>query len=107
MLYYSDNNHCSRISTNIDVGVEYKKVIQNYFNRIPPDNFIKQYASKIINSKQVTTDLKEKICLCSNEIEELKKCVAQRDAIINEIRRSNSWWLTKPFRFLRRCTNRL
>ncbi len=107
LLDYDNDPIFLRISNNASFENAYKRVILNFFKRIPAPLFIEKYTGQIQHLKGSVADLNREISSlnlavseCEGEIASLKQTMAYRDKLIDEFVNSNSWRITRPLRIV-------
>jgi glycosyltransferase involved in cell wall biosynthesis len=106
LLDYYDGSEFSRITNNVSHDENYKKIIIDYQNRIPAEEFVNKYkkvfqkdleiavlAQLIQQKNPAISSLYQSIKQKNDEIKQAEQLIQQKDQEINFIRSSKFWKL--------------
>jgi glycosyltransferase involved in cell wall biosynthesis len=98
LLDYDDNPRSPRITNTVPLDDAYKKVILNYFKRVPANNFIEKYTVGIQHLKHAVAERDDHIASLKGvvtdkeaQISQLEEVVREKDASLHHIYNSHGW----------------
>lgn len=102
LLDYDDNPALSRITNTLPIDDAYKKVILNYYERIPAQYFIEKHTGRIQQFKRTLSERDEQIARLYQVVNDLESRIILLKAEQDLITSSRSWKITMPLRFISR-----